>query len=213
MRLFRFGTHLRPWGCFLAHLGGRHWTCEKLLGQGEVSDVYFGRLARWPTELVILKIQRAGKEIVTLKNEWKIVSLLQQSEAPGADFFTALLPQPVVQGEVKEGAFAGRQVNIFRWAGGFRHTLADVRRVYPQGINPRISIWVWRRILEMLSFLHASNIVHGAILPEHYWCMKVNTASAWWGSGMPENPVRNGFLLQLHMRGFFQSFPFPGKKH
>ena len=148
-------------------LGGRFWTCEKLLGQGEVSDVYFGRLARWPTELVILKVQRAGKESAALKNEWRILSLLQQSEAPGADFFTVIIPQPVVQGEVKEGAFAGRQVNIFRWAGGFRHTLADVRRVYPQGINPRISIWVWRRILEMLSFLHASNVVHGAVLPEY----------------------------------------------
>ena len=148
-------------------LGGRHWTCEKLLGQGEASDVYFGRLVRWPTELVMLKIQREGQDAEKLINEWKMLSLLYNSGAPGADFFTALIPQPVVAGEVKEGAFAGRQVNIFRWASGFRHTFEDVRQAYPQGIDPQASIWVWRRILEMLSFLHASGVVHGAILPEH----------------------------------------------
>ncbi|OGO08879.1 MAG: hypothetical protein A3K46_01220 [Chloroflexi bacterium RBG_13_60_9] len=54
---------------------------------------------------------------------------------------------------------------VFRWAGGFHHTLEDVRRAFPKGIEARASIWVWRRILEIQSFVHSAGIVHGAVLP------------------------------------------------
>jgi len=42
-----------------------------------------------------------------------------------------------------------------------------VLQAYPQGIPPRASIWVWRRILEVLTFIHNSGLIHGAILPSH----------------------------------------------
>lgn len=53
------------------------------------------------------------------------------------------------------------------WKDGFRHTFEDVRRPHGRGIDPRPAFWVWRRILEVLSFLHASQVVHGAVLPRH----------------------------------------------
>jgi hypothetical protein len=54
------------------------------------------------------------------------------------------------------------------WKDGFRHTFEDVRRAHGRGIDPRPALWVWRRILEVLSFLHASQVVHGAVLPRHF---------------------------------------------
>jgi len=148
-------------------LGDRHWAIGELIAHGALADVYAGRRARWPTELVLLKILREGQEAARFDHEWNALQTLQKSEAPGADTFTTLIPQPILHGDLTGGTFAGRRASIFRWASGFQHTFEDVLRVYPQGIPPRASIWVWRRILEVLSFLHASGMAHGAVLPAH----------------------------------------------
>jgi hypothetical protein len=129
--------------------------------------VYAGRRARWPTELVLLKILRDPKNTSLFGNEWNVIQTLQESSAPGAAVFSRLIPQPVKRGKITAGPFTGQRVNIYRWASGFKHTFSDVRKAYPQGISSRASIWVWRRILETLSFIHASGMVHGAVLPVH----------------------------------------------
>ncbi len=148
-------------------IGNRHWALEKLIAQGDISDVYRARLARWPTELAILKLLRDRQDIDLFENEWNALQALQKSDAPGADTFTRLIPQPIIHGDITAGSFAGRRVSIFRWASGFRHNFDEVIRAYPQGIPPRASIWIWRRILEVLSFVHASGMAHGAVLPAH----------------------------------------------
>lgn len=148
-------------------VGDRHWAVEDLIAQGESSDIFTGRLARWPTELVLIKVLRDEQHKVSFEQEWKTLEFLQKSEATGAETFLRLIPQPVVHGIAQGGAFAGKSVSIFRWASGFQHTFEAVRKAYPQGIAPRASIWVWRRILEVLAFLHASGAAHGAVLPEH----------------------------------------------
>ena len=144
-------------------IGDSHWAVEKQLARGELSDVYFARRARWPTELVILKLLRNADAADLFENEWDVLQTLQHSAAPGADTFTRLLPQPVIHGSLN----SGDRASVFRWTSGFVHTFEDVMRAYPQGITPQASIWIWRRILEVLSFLHASGMAHGAVLPEN----------------------------------------------
>jgi hypothetical protein len=147
--------------------GERHWALGDCLAHGHHADVHSGRLARWPTELVILKILRDNREAGILEHEWETLQALQNSAAPGADLFSTLLPQPVLHGEIIGGVHAGQRASIFRREAGFRYTFEDVLRNYPQGIPPQASIWVWRRILEVLSFLHASGFAHGALIPAH----------------------------------------------
>jgi len=148
-------------------LGEAHWALEAPLAIGETADVFAGRRARWPTELVIVKLLRERGAQERFENEWACLQELQRSTARGAETFAALLPQPVSHGELSAGLHAGRRASLFRWQAGFRHTFEAVRRAHPQGIPPRASIWVWRRILEVLSFVHASGLVHGAVLPPH----------------------------------------------
>ncbi|MBI5352210.1 MAG: hypothetical protein HZB50_06190 [Chloroflexi bacterium] len=148
-------------------VGDNHWALGQLIARGRISDVYAGRRARWPTELAIVKILRDRQEITIFENEWKILQELQHSNASGADTFSTLLPRPISHGEIVNGLHAGRRISIFHWASGFHHTIDEVLKVYPQGINPQASIWMWRRILEVLSFLHNSGIAHGAVLPSH----------------------------------------------
>lgn len=144
-----------------------HWAVGDALGNGAICDVFNGKRARFPTELVILKVLRDPRDISQLDNEWEALQALQESSALGAETFARLLPIPVMHGKISAGTFEGRHVNIFRWAAGFQHTFNAVRQVYPQGIPPRASIWVWRRILEVLAFIHNSGMVHGAVLPAH----------------------------------------------
>lgn len=148
-------------------IGDRHWALEKLIAHGDIADVYTARLARWPTELVILKLLRDRQDTDPFDNEWHALQVLQKSDALGAETFTQLIPQPVIHGDIPGGALAGSRVSIFRWANGFHHTFDEVIQAYPQGIPPRASIWIWRRILEVLSFIHASGMAHGAVLPTH----------------------------------------------
>lgn len=148
-------------------LGNRNWVLEKKIAQGESSDVYTGRLARWPTELVLIKILRKTENEQLLDNEWESLHQLLRSRANGADVFSRMIPQPVAYGRAIGGAYAGSKTMILRWESGFHHNFEEVCRHYPEGIPARASIWVWRRILEMLAFLHDSGYVHGAVVPSH----------------------------------------------
>ena len=153
-------------------IGESHWALDRHIAQGDIADVYAGRRARWPTELAIIKLLRDPDDAALLEAEWAALQALQASNAPGADTFRALLPQPILHGNLSYGASKGGRASIFRWAGGFRHTFEAVRDAYPQGIPPRASIWAWRRILEVLSFIHHSGMAHGAILPSHLLIQK-----------------------------------------
>ena len=146
-------------------IGGGYWALDGFLARGEIADVYAARRARRPTERAVIKFLRNERDADFLGREWDAVRLLQESEAPGAETFSALIPQPIAHGEVGEGSHAGGRASVFRRPVGFRYTLADVQRAYPKGIEPRPTIWIWRRILEILSFVHASGLIHGAILP------------------------------------------------
>jgi len=148
-------------------LGENHWALDKFITSDDIADVYSGRRARWPTELVILKLLRDQQDSSILNKEWESLQILLHSEARGSDTFTTLLPQPIDHGKLTSGKYAGGIVSIYRWESGFQNTLEKIIQVYPEGIPPRTSIWVWRRVLEILSFIHASGVVHGAVMPSN----------------------------------------------
>jgi hypothetical protein len=148
-------------------VGNSHWVIDQMIARGDIADVYTGWRARWPTELAVIKLLRDPQDLNLLDNEWNVLKTLQCSDAPGAYNFAALTPQPILHGTMTAGSQAGKGLSIFRWTSGFRHNFNEVIQAYPQGIPPRASIWVWRRILEVLSFIHASGWVHGAVLPQH----------------------------------------------
>lgn len=64
------------------------------------------------------------------------------------------------------GSGAERLVNVVAAAPGL-HSLAEVRRAYPDGLDARDAAWVWRRLLVALGLAHRAGVVHGAVLPRH----------------------------------------------
>jgi hypothetical protein len=139
-------------------IGETRWLEERLLAHGEVSDVYLAKRARWPSELVVLKVLRDSGDAPLLLLEWGALTGLHAGAVAAGVDLGSRVPAPVA---IDTSAAA------YRWAGGFTHTLEMVRNAHPDGVPPVISIWVWRRILEILGVMRRLGAVHGAILPNH----------------------------------------------
>jgi hypothetical protein len=143
------------------------WAPGALVARGEISDVYAAIRARWPTERALAKVLRDAADQPLLDHEWAVLAEIRSRTPDSAAAMLARIPEPIAHGRVSAGAYAGRYVMVVHAASGFQHTLDDVRRAFPTGIPPQSSIWVWRRILEVLAFLHERDLAHGAVLPRH----------------------------------------------
>lgn len=65
-----------------------------------------------------------------------------------------------------------RQANLLAYdprAGDPRgfYSLAEVRAAYPAGLDARDAAWMFRRVLHALSLIHANDLAHGAVVPNH----------------------------------------------
>lgn len=59
-----------------------------------------------------------------------------------------------------------RHVNVFHAVDGYK-SLSEVMAVYPSGVDGRHFVWMFNRLLTVLSFAHMQGVVHGAVLPPH----------------------------------------------
>jgi hypothetical protein len=151
-------------------LGGHRYALLGRLARGEGSDVFLAERDGRLTERVVLKILRAEKDRDLLEREHAVLAELEKSDAQGAAHFTRLLPQRVALGVARlgmHGEAGERHVSALRWRSGFVHTGDDVIAAYPGGVPRAATVWMWKRMLELLGFVHRSGFVHGAILPAH----------------------------------------------
>lgn len=96
-----------------------------------------------------------------LRHEAAVLRQLHRSEAPGAHAFTRRLPL-VLAFELSEGPLApGQAVLALRHPPATWGSLAQVQEKFPGGIPATHAVWMWRRILESLAFVHDSGWVHG----------------------------------------------------
>lgn len=146
---------------------GMRYVVLGRLGVGDGCDVFFARRDARLTELVVLKIPRAQSDDDLLAREWETLTALHKSDVPRAEVFVQRLPQPVAHGKLFGPNIVPRPVSVFRYQSGFVHTLHDVLREYPDGVDPRHVVWLWKRVLEILGWVHRNGYVHGAVLPAH----------------------------------------------
>jgi len=151
-------------------LGGHRYRVAGLIAEGESSDVMLALRDHRLTERVVMKSLRVAEDRDLMDAEWETLNSLQTSRARGSDHFTRLLPHPVARGEARLG-LRGRggisEMLAYGLPSGFVHTFMDARDHYPQGIPATAAVWLYKRILEILSFVHASGYIHGALVPRH----------------------------------------------
>ena len=136
------------------------------LATGHSTDVWLAERATRLSERLVVKFLRNSADEGLLRAEQQTLQTLEQSHAKGTDFFATLLPQRVAFGQGVGPSGVALAV-LVREPIGFAHTLVDVRRAYPNTLDPRHIVWLWRRVLELLSWVHSSGKIHGALLPQH----------------------------------------------
>lgn len=147
------------------NLGGRTWALEGRLGLGDSSVVYRGRWVHRLGEAVVIKVLAAMADGDLLRREWELLRALQASRAEGAAHFLSRLPAPVASGLVSSDR--PRLSTVYGWKSGFVHTLARVGEVHPRGVPEPVMVWLLKRLLELLGFIHRAGVVHGAVTPDH----------------------------------------------
>jgi hypothetical protein len=151
-------------------LKGARYRVDGRIARGESAEVLLARRDHRVGERVIAKVLRASTDRDRLESEWSTIEALLASRARGGPHFTRLMPQPVANGEARfgtKGEQGERFATLYRFESGFVHDFVAVQEAYPQGIPATAAVWMYKRILETLVFIHESGFVHGAILPRH----------------------------------------------
>jgi hypothetical protein len=148
-------------------VGARRYRILGRVARGESTDVFHAREARRAGSMVLIKVLRDERDRDFLERERNAVASLVRSGAHGAHYFSLLIPQILTFGSFSwRGSVIG-DCTVVRAASGFVDSLVDVHAAFPNGVDPRHAVWIYKRMLEVLSWVHESGWVHGAILPQH----------------------------------------------
>ncbi len=146
--------------------GGERYQFLEILGEGDASQVYLARRIGLLPFLATIKVTSSSAAAARFALEAQILRELHGAQAGAASLYAAQrLPEIVAQGLVNgPGA---RQALILRYPVGYWGSLAALNSRFPGGIDPRHAVWIWRRLLDVLHFLHAQGWSHGDVRPEH----------------------------------------------
>lgn len=146
--------------------GGQRYKLLMPLGHGTTGKVTLAQRTGCLPQRVAIKLVPASDAADRLEREFSVLKQLQADQSRGAAYFSQRLPQPVACGIAEESGHRQHAL-VLRNAPGFWGSLADVKRHYPLGIDPRHAVWMWRRVLEVLDYLHQIGWVHGRLSPDH----------------------------------------------
>lgn len=146
-------------------IGGRRYRVLATLARGAASDVLLAERCAVVPERVTLKL--AHGTVHALAREAEVLRALQALQGPGAAYFSQRLPQVVALSRSGEPGHE-RDALVLRQPVGFWGSLAEVQRAHPHGVqDERHAVWIWRRLLEVLGYVHGAGWTHGDVSPEH----------------------------------------------
>jgi serine/threonine protein kinase len=199
--------------------GGFRYHLMQRLGAGEVSEVYLAqRLDALPL-LATIKFSSANTAGSLYSREAQILRELQTLDGEGMGvYFSRLMPEVISQGAV-EGQ-DGKQALVLRYPSGFWGDLAALNEHFASGIDPRHAVWIWRRMLEVLNFIHRHGWSHRNVRPEHalvhpqdHAVRLIGWSSAMKGAGENEKAAdlcRSARVVQVLLCGAGGSGKIPG---
>jgi serine/threonine protein kinase len=154
---------------------GRSYRVLDRLAVGSLTSVYRCSISSNPAgQIGIFKIARDVRSNSSIANEARVLRhLASATEMPAFMRFMPFLPRVV--DSLSRGGSANenpRLANVLSYHQEIQspdelYSLAEVQAAYPAGMDPRDVAWIWRRLLNALSFAHGNGIAHCAVLPEH----------------------------------------------
>ncbi len=139
-----------------------HYVSAKPAIAGDLSDVFTARADG--KRKVVVKVVRHPKNNDLLLAE--ATALRELHEHLDRTPLRAHFPVLIETFRLKDESGAERQTNVLRHEAEV-FSLADVRKKYPDGIDPADAAWMFNRMIAALGKTHEVGLVHGAIVPEH----------------------------------------------
>lgn len=142
----------------------RTYNVSGLAYTGTVANLYNCRYARnGKMKDGLLKLPRNVRDSDLIQAEGKALKEILKSEDDRKNFFPRFEEMFKYRDKTTK---KDRTALVLRKLPGFV-SLAEIKTVFPDGLDTRDLAWAWRRSLGALSLLQEINIVHGAVLPEH----------------------------------------------
>ena len=180
-------------------VGGRTYIVEGQIGEGSKSKIYRAFWEHTPTERVVIKVAKSIKDNDLMLQEVKNLRIMLKKKTQGAEFFTRRIPQLVSTGFYAGPDGDSRKVTVLRDRNLHDWTLGDVLREYPDGVDPETIVWMWKRVLILLAWIHRSGMAHRDITPDHILIHPLNHAAVLidWTKAGPKRD--DGAMLDISM--------------
>lgn len=145
--------------------GGNRYVLMQTLGRGSASEVHLARRLGPLPLLATMKLSIHPADADSLKREAENLRALNEADGSAGVYAAQCLPEVIACSMLEDGS--ARLALILRHPNGFWGSLAALGARFPQGIDPHHAVWIWRRMLDVLHFIHAQGWAHGSVSPEH----------------------------------------------
>ncbi|WP_042417664.1 molecular chaperone DnaJ [Streptacidiphilus anmyonensis] len=124
------------------------------------------RAGNGPASDAVLKTPYTPADNDLMEREAHALAWLARHGEPRFRSYVPTLLESFTHVDPADPAGVPRRVNALLRLDGFL-TLAELRAAFPEGLDPRDTAWIWRRLLVALGHAHRTRVRHGAVLPEH----------------------------------------------
>lgn len=170
----------------------RQYVVIEPMASGDIADLYRGVMVLGSGNTdVVLKVVRDPDDNEFGENEARIIKYLRADK--DGESLHQYLPNLVESFFMKEdGKGKPRLVNVFPDRVGL-YSIAEILEIYYTGVELRHLIWMWKRVLGIMGYVHSLGVVHGAILPSHilYHIQSHGVLVVDWSYAV-QNPERSG---------------------
>lgn len=157
----------------------RSYQALDVFAKGDASMIY-------TTDVALLKVVNNATDNDLLDHEVTVIKALRRPEKGFESFIQHL---PAVEDTLRVGS---RRVNAFALPHVPLTSIAAIMKAFPHGIDPRDAVWMWRRALRILGYVHHRGYTHGAVTPDHLMMdlANHNITLVGWTAAVKEGPLK-----------------------
>ena len=142
------------------------------IGTGDLCDVYSATFTEDGKDIpVAFKVAQSFEDNDLVEHEAKILKHLYPDDKADEKFYRylcRLVDSFLMRGDSKRT----RRVNVLHRLDEY-HSVEDVHSRYPV-LDFRDAVWIFKRVLVGIGFVHKQRVVHGAVLPPHIMISPLN---------------------------------------
>ncbi len=187
-------------------VNGLHIIVGKRFALGDTCNLYHCRIGT-SAQSGVFKIARNFRGNHSVQSGHETLQRLHAADVDGRA--APFLPKPIAITTYRSPDLQpGRVASMLGYHESINsatelYSLAEVRAAYPAGVDPKHLAWMWRRLLTVLGFAHASRVLHSAVKLEHVlieprehklvligWSSAVTLNSDWRAGGLDASPLR-----------------------